>query len=218
MTTYKSSRAQINKLENAITKSLFTANKELCILKQQYKEENLRYVVMTEISKVNCFGVFPNIDEKSDRKLCFQTEYNSGEYKPDIVSLLFTKLGIVKKLNPLVIELKKRASIKELDIDLGKAHHYLKEVGDMKFGIAVIITIGIPEEKKKISKEKERISEEKKMENYIWELKKILQKHRTKIKSRSWGQNLLFAWFNPLTNKPELIWLNQDDPIKLSGI
>ena len=190
MKTYMPSPEQINKLEEAIKLALITANKELCILKQQYKEENLRYVVMTEISEVKCFGVFPNIDEKSDRKLCFQTEYNGGEYKPDIVSLLFTKLGMVKKMNPLVIELKKRASIKELEIDLGKAHHYLKDVGDMKFGIAVIINIGIPEEKK--------------MENYIWELKKVLQKHRTKLKSRSWGQNLLFAWFNPLIEEPEL--------------
>ena len=199
---------QKSKLEKAIIESLFIANDELRILKQQYKEENLRYVVMTEISNVKCFGVFPNIDEKSDRKLCFQTEYNGGEYKPDIVSLLFTKSGMVKKLNPLVIELKKRASIKELEIDLGKAHHYLKDVGDMKFGIAVIINIGIPEDKKKIS-------EEKKMENYIWELKKVLQKHRTKLKSRSWGQNLLFAWFNPLIEEPELFWLDREEKIVL---
>ena len=192
---------QKSKLEKAIIESLFIANDELCILKQQYKEENLRYVVMTQISEVKCFGVFPNIDEKSDRKLCFQTEYNGGEYKPDIVSLLFTKLVMVKKMNPLVIELKKRASIKELEIDLGKAHHYLKDVGDMKFGIAVIINIGIPEEKK--------------MENYIWELKKVLQKHRTKLKSRSWGQNLLFAWFNPLIEEPELFWLDREEKIVL---
>jgi hypothetical protein len=203
------------KLEEAIKIALNTANNELCVLKQQYKEENLRYVVMTEISEVKCFGVFPNIDENKDRKLCFQTEYNGGKYKPDIVSLCFTKFGEVKKLNPLVIELKKMASIKELEIDFNKAHHYLKDLGDMKFGIAVIINIGIPEDKKKISKEKEKISEEKKMENYIWELKKVLQKHRTKLKLRSWGQNLGFAWYNPLSNKPELIWLNQKEKIVL---
>jgi hypothetical protein len=203
MTTYKSSLAQINKLENAITESLFIANDELRILKQQYKEENLRYVVMTEISKVKCFGVFPNIDENSDRKLCFQTEYNGGEYKPDIVSLLFTKSGVVKKLNPLVIELKKMASIKELEIDLGKAHHYLKDVGGMKFGIAVIITIGIPG---------------KKEDNNIYELEKLLQKHQTKIKSRSWGQNLLFAWYNPKIEEPEFFWLNETNKIKLGRV
>jgi hypothetical protein len=203
MKTYKSSLAQINKLQNAIIESLLTANDELCILKQQYKEENLRYVVMNEISNVKCFGVFPNIDENSDRKLCFQTEYNQGEYKPDIVSLLFTKSGMVRKFNPLVIELKKMASIKELENDLLKAHHYLKDVGGMKFGIAVIITIGI---------------EGKKEDNNIYELKKLLQKHRTKIKSRSWGQNLLFAWYNPKIEEPELIWLNQPNKIKLGGV
>ena len=53
------------------------------------------------------------------------------------------------------------------------------------------------------------------MENYIWELKKVLQKHRTKLKSRSWGQNLLFAWFNPLIEEPELFWLNQKEKIVL---
>lgn len=194
---------QRNKLEKALISALNVANEELIILGPHYKEENLRYVVMTAISLENCFGVFPNRNKSENFKLCFQTEYNGGYYKPDIVSLCFKKDGSPKKINSLVIELKTNASKTEIDSDLKKAHHYLKKVGDMKFLIAVVITVGIPV---------------KNTENYIGDLNKLLQKHRTKVKARSWGQNLLFAWFNPLTHKPELFWLNQDDPIKLGVI
>ena len=191
---------QKSKLEKAIISALKDANEEMDVLGSYYKEENLRYIVMSKISSIECFGVFPNINGKQERKLCFQTEYNGGDYNPDIVSLCFTKDGSPKKNNPLVIELKTNASKTELKNDLDKAHHYLKKVGDMKFGIAVVLTIGVPN---------------KNTEKYINELNEVLREHRNKLKRRSEGKNLLFAWYNPLSKKPECFWLDQKAPFSL---
>ena len=64
------------KLKSAITKALKSAYKEIKILGVHYKEENLRYLVASEISKVNCFGNFPNLEE-SGPHLCFENLINT---------------------------------------------------------------------------------------------------------------------------------------------
>jgi hypothetical protein len=46
----------------------------------------------------------------------------------------------------------------------------------------------------------------------------VLNKHQKELrKETNSSKNLLFAWFNRLTNKPELFWLDQEQDIKLQG-
>ena len=63
------------KLEEAIRKALIQAQNEKNFLKDLYKEENFRYIVMNEISKIGDYGTFPN-DSKSLVCLTFQFDYN----------------------------------------------------------------------------------------------------------------------------------------------
>ena len=186
-------------LEKAIYQGLLEASEEKEHLTLNFKEENLRYIVMSKISDIKHFGVFPNTDVKVKPKLCFQTYYqtdcDNGKYLPDIASLELNKNGSKKKINPLVIELKTNASIPELRIDLNKANHYLKKVGNTKFKIAVVMTLGIPEDRN--------------IDNYIYDLQEELNKNRRNIIQRKTGKKLLFAWYNPKINEPELFWLDQ---------
>lgn len=103
---------QKRKLQSAIKSALKVANEEMSLLGPYYAEENLRYVVMTAISKVQCFGIFPNLS-KDGYNLCFEKQY-CNTFKPDIVSLNLRANGInhkVNLINPLVIELKIDADI-----------------------------------------------------------------------------------------------------------
>jgi hypothetical protein len=54
----------------------------------------------------------------------------------------------------------------------------------------------------------------------IVELNKMLNRQRKALRATNeiTNKNLLFAWFNPLMKKPELIWLNQPNEIKLGGV
>lgn len=229
---------QKTKLQGAIKSALKVANEEMIVLGPHYAEENLRYVVMTAISDVKCFGVFPNKNDDGFN-LCFEKHYEKNIFKPDIVSLNLRANGKnrkVNKINPLVIELKINALITATDnkkkinsklpkdiqkikkmgsclsTDIYKVRQYLKKVDNTQFNFGVVMNIGIPKPPKREREKNDFI-------NYTFDLEAVLNKHQKEFRKESnTSRNLLFAWFNPLTNKPELIWLNQDDPIKLGGI
>jgi hypothetical protein len=238
VTNYTKKQQKI-KLEKAIEDALNIAHNEWCVLKDYYMEENLRYVVMTEISKAQCFGDFPNKNINGNL-LCFEQSYpkhKSGHksfFKPDIVSIKLRKNGASKysinKVNPLIIELKQNASlgkiksppkpdlfepnpkkqkigpteIKEmsssLSTDIFKVRQYLEEIDNIRFEFGVVIIVGTEKEF-----------------NFSY-LQEILVLHQNELKDDAGlNKNLLFAWFNPRMNKPELIWLNQKEKIKLGG-
>jgi hypothetical protein len=229
---------QKTKLQGAIKSALKVANEEMIVLGPHYAEENLRYVVMTAISDVKCFGVFPNKNDDGFN-LCFEKHYEKNIFKPDIVSINLRANGKnrkVNKINPLVIELKINALITATDnkkkinsklpkdiqkikkmgsclsTDIYKVRQYLKRVDNTQFNFGVVMNIGIPKPPKREREKNDFI-------NYTFDLEAVLNKHQKEFRKESnTSRNLLFAWFNPLTNKPELIWLNQDDPIKLGGI
>jgi hypothetical protein len=49
----------------------------------------------------------------------------------------------------------------------------------------------------------------------------MLQRQQNEFRQESSSKlkkNLLFAWYNTEIDEPELIWLNQPEPIKLGGI
>jgi len=216
------------KLKIAITRALKLANKEIKILGINYKEENLRYVVASKISEVNCFGNFPNSDENGPH-LCFQTYYKyqglkkDSELRPDIVSLIKTPTGIdysVKGL--LAVELKQNgrisgsadnkganhADLKDqinklgscIESDIIKSRIYLTKKDKFTFEISVVIHLVAHID-----------------DDGIIELNKMLNRQRNELlkSSVSSNKNLLFAWYNPRIKKPELIWLNQKAEIAL---
>ena len=232
---------QKTKLEKAIKDSLIIANNELCILKDYYMEENLRYVVMTEISKAKCFGVFPNTNINGNL-LCFEQSYpkpkkgQKSEFKPDIVSIKLRKnrgnTYSINKVNPLVIELKQNPSIgkrkptpmpnifepnpqkEQIEIkdmkstlsrDIAKVRKYIiKNSDSLRFEIGAVVIVGTGDNNVNNFKndlEIELVEQQKELK----ELKELM------------SLNLLFAWYNPLINKPELIWLNQKEKIVLGG-
>ena len=234
MRTY-TPKEQKTRLVVAIKSALIEANNEMVVLKQHYTEENLRYVVMNRISHVKCFGHFPNID-KYDYLLCFEKQYEKNTFKPDIVSVKFRSNGKNKKINPtnpLVIELKINAAITASDkklktnpklskdilkikkmgsclsTDLYKVRQYLKKVDDIQFKNGVVMNVGIPK-----GKIKEPTIDD--FANFTHDLEVVLNKHQKEfLKETNSSKNLLFAWYNPLINKPELIWLNQKENIVL---
>jgi hypothetical protein len=221
---------EIKALENAITYALGVAFKEKKVLKNAYTEENLRYTVMLAISYINHFGTYPN-EEHADYHLCFQKQYphqrirtkqNKVTLIPDIVSL---KSERKKKysVNPLVIELKEDGKIapkaksqnKDLffrikkygsciESDILKTRIYINNSDDFRFKYGVVINL---------------VSEIK-PDNFVY-LQEMLQRQQNEYRkeySSKLKKNLLFAWYNTEINEPELIWLNQNEPIKLGGI
>ena len=235
MKTYTPSE-QKKRLKKAINAALIEACNEMKVLKKHYTEENFRYVVMRQISKVLCFGVFPNIN-KDDYLLCFEKTYEKNTFKPDIVSVKYRANGKkeqINKVNPLVIEMKINASITASDkktktnnkysreiqkikkmgscisTDLYKVRQYLKKVDDIQFTNGVVLNIGIPKQKKQVATKDDFLW-------YINDLEQILRMHQKEFKNEiNSSKNLLFAWFNPIRNKPELIWLNQENIIELA--
>jgi hypothetical protein len=229
---------QKTKLESAIKSALKVANEEMIVLGPHYAEENLRYVVMTAISDVTCFGIFPNKNDDG-YNLCFEKHYEKNIFKPDIVSLNLRSNGKnhkVNKINPLVIELKINALITAsenkkkinsklpkdiqkikkmgscLSTDLYKVRQYLKKVDDTQFNFGVVMNIGIPKPPKRERTDDDRAK-------YTHDLEVVLKKHQKEFRKEvNSSKNLLFAWFNPLIKKPELIWLNQPNEIKLGGV
>ena len=108
------------KLESALKRSLNLALVEMKSVKKGFSEESLRYIVMSEISKKEIWGAFPNPIE-SENKLLFEQEYNilkikKKTFKPDIIS---------KNENEhlLAIELK----IKNDIIDVRKCKKYRRD-------------------------------------------------------------------------------------------
>ena len=213
------------KLKIAITKALITANEEMKVLKKNYKEENLRYSVMHEISSVKCFGVFPNIDEENQYNLCFELYYKyegikkDSELRPDIVSLKKLKSGhstnsllaIELKQNGKItnkIKLRRPLDLKEqinklgpcIESDILKSRIYLLKKDSFRFDISVVI----------------HLERERDAPNFS-DLEKMLNRQRDQlISSSEHNKNLLFAWFNQSTKEPELIWLNQKNKIVLA--
>ncbi len=219
------------KLKIAITRALRLAHKEIKILGDNYKEENLRYVVASEISEVDCFGYFPNSDDKGPH-LCFQKHYKykgfekNSALKPDIVSLIKTPTGIAYSVNSLLaVELKQNGRISGSADNKGVNHPDLKEKID-KLGSCIesdIIKSRIYLAKKdtfifEISVVIHLVADTD--EYGIDELNKMLNRQRKELREtkETTNKNLLFAWYNPLIKKPELIWLNQVKPIKLRTI
>jgi hypothetical protein len=225
------------KLEKAIKSALYIAQKEKLILNQDFAEENLRYIVMTEISKVKCFGQFPNIKASTNR-ICFEkcykylgsTEDEDRNFYPDIVSLKSTiNEAELTQTHNLVVELKinshvsgikddeQRKTLKKKDLkqrigslnssleqDILKTRIYLeRKYDDYTFEIGVVIILGF---------------QNKKEEGSLSELEKILveqQNELRKISEKHTFKNLLFGWFNPKINEPELFWLNQKEKISI---
>ena len=209
----------------------------MMILGQHYAEENLRYVVMSEISKVKCFGVFPN-NSNSKNYLCFEKKYqyigfsdiDNRKFIPDIVSLDSDKINAEEDpIHNLVIELKSKSVVKTIkdpkqrqvikkevlkeqikqmesciEMDILKTRIYLeKKYDDHIFEFGVVLSIGLPTEKKY---------------NFADQIEEILREQQSEFKKISENKtfkNLLFGWFNPLINEPELIWLNQKEKISL---
>ncbi len=221
----------IQALEKAIHFSLVMAFEEKKILGKKYTEENLRYTVMLVISDLDHFGSYPNKHE-TNFHLCFQHQYTyEGQPKkeskliPDIVSLRkLEKRNAYSRNHPLVIELKKDGRIatskKSTIKDLGKRIN--------KFGSCVesdILKTRIYLSKRKDSDTFETgvvlnlVSEYTESE-LIWLEMMLIRQQREflKVDSKESHKNLLFAWYNPIIEKPELIWLNQKEPIKLGGI
>jgi hypothetical protein len=104
------------KLETALKKALKQALIEMeSVGSKSFSEESLRYLVMSEISKTEFWGTFPN-QLNSENKLLFEQEYYRDKrdkdrketFKPDIVS-------INKHEHLLAIELKITNDIKDVD-------------------------------------------------------------------------------------------------------
>jgi hypothetical protein len=86
-----------------------------------------------------------------------------------------------------------------------------KNVDDTQFNFGVVMNIGIPKPPKRERTDDDRAK-------YTHDLEVVLNKHQKELrKETNSSKNLLFAWFNRLTNKPELFWLDQEQDIKLQG-
>jgi hypothetical protein len=215
-------------LELAIKNALKIAYVEKRLLLDYYSEENLRYTVMTEISKVNHFGTFPNSNDHKHH-LCFQRHYehvhlddSNSKLIPDIVSLRYLEKGIGYSVNsPLVIELKKDGNITSKKIIRTKdLHKRIKKLGSCIEADLLKNRIYLTKRKDTFTFEYgvviNLVSEHN--ESYLTKLEEMLirqQREFNLIKSIDSHKNLLFAWFNPFIKEPELIWLNQREPIAL---
>ncbi|MEY5133811.1 MAG: hypothetical protein RLZZ198_1815 [Bacteroidota bacterium] len=209
MNSFKNRIKERRKIERAIISSIQFAWEEKAFLGSHYTEENFRYLVMYYISEIGMFGQFPN-NPNDSKMLTFEYKY-SDEFIPDIVCLNRRKNAkkiFVNKHNPLVVELKINASIKgeksSIQRDLRKIKDYLhKENGNFSFEYGIVLNLGIPKSLKN-------------NETYRKKLEKLLNENKFKIKTNS-SYNLLFGWFNPITEKPEAFWLDQDSPIRLGN-
>ena len=112
------------------------------------------------------------------------------------------------KLPKDIQKIKKMGSC--ISTDLYKVRQYLKKVDDIQFEHGVVMNIGIPQHKRKEPTKDEFLK-------YILELEQILKLHQEEFsKETNSSKKLLFGWFNPLSNKPELFWLNQEKDIVLA--
>lgn len=218
-------------LERAINLSLKMAFEEKKILGDKYTEENFRYTVMLFISELNHFGSYPNKDENTYH-LCFQHKYTyegltnkESRLIPDIVCLKKQKKGNKYCRNhPFVIELKKDGKIspakKSQALDLSKR---INKLGSC-------IESDILKTRIYLSKGKDsdtfrtgivlNIITDCGKSDFLW-LEAMLnrqQKELKKVDLNESNKRLLFGWYNPKLKAPELIWLNQKEPIKLKGI
>lgn len=92
-----------------------------------------------------------------------------------------------------------------LSTDITKVRKYLiKNSDNLRFEIGAVVIVGTRKDEQN---------------NFKKKLEAILVMHQNELKDEKAlkSTNLLFAWFNPLINKPELIWLNQKDRIKLGS-
>ncbi len=196
------------KLEKAIYKAIKVSAKEQNHYKEYFTEENFRYIVMNEISKIGDFGSFPN-NLSEDVFLIFEHNY-SVDFKPDIACLRKRKNSkkiILNTKHPLVVELKVRGKINgekhSIQKDLKKVKEYMhKNKGGSNFEYGIILNVGIPKKKN--------------IQNYVQEMQKLLNDNKFKKDTYS-SLNLLFGWHNPLANVIELIWLDQIYPIRLAN-
>lgn len=131
-------------LESAVIKSLEIAYMEREVTKSEFKEESLRYIVLSQISQKQLFGKFPN--KQKGKILVMQHTYerqkkkNAGVYYPDIASLKLTPSGnISKSMHPLAIELKIHERIKE---DINKSRDYLNKRGKQRFRLCAVVSAG----------------------------------------------------------------------------
>ena len=133
---------QKKELEEVIKKSLELFAIEIKYSKH-YTEETLRYLVITQISKLKIYGQIPNRTSNGAQISC---EYKYGRTKssasknwqPDIISAKWDKEG--NMVDPIfAIELKAVSS----DKDFRKCRDYIhKKIGKHTFQIAICIDIG----------------------------------------------------------------------------
>jgi hypothetical protein len=195
------------KIEKALLTAIQLAWEEKAYLDIHYTEENFRYLVMYYIAETGLFGKFPN-NPDDNKMLTFEYKYND-DFKPDIVCLnrrKNSKLSTINKHNPLVIELKINGLLKgeksSIQRDLKKVKEYLHKVnGNYSFEYGIVLNLGLPKTIKN-------------RELYSQKLEKLLNANKFKTNTKS-SYNLLFGWFNPLNNKPEVFWLDQEMPIRL---
>jgi hypothetical protein len=129
-------------LEEAIKKSLELFAIEIKYSKH-YTEETLRYLVITQISKLKTYGQIPN-RTLSGAQISCQYKYGrttspeSKNWQPDIISAVWDKEGNL--IDPIfAIELKVRSS----DKDFEKCRNYIhRKRGTDSFQIAICIDIG----------------------------------------------------------------------------
>jgi hypothetical protein len=107
-----------------------------------YTEETLRYLVVTQLSKLKEYGTLPNRFKTKPQLSCQYTykqtrSEESKEWKPDIISAIWNKDGEI--VDPiLAVELK----INNSDRDFVKCMHYVNErIGEHSFKLAIMINI-----------------------------------------------------------------------------
>jgi hypothetical protein len=89
-----------------------------------------------------------------------------------------------------------------LSTDITKVRKYLvKNSDNLRFEIGAVVIVGTGKNDQN---------------NFKKKLEQILVMHQKELKYEiSSAKNLLFAWFNPLIEEPELIWLNKKEKIVL---
>lgn len=134
----KISLSKKKKLESALKRSLKLALVEMKSVNKGFSEESLRYIVMSELSKKEIWGSFPNPIE-NETKLLFQQEYNILKFKkrifkPDIISKN-------EEQHLLAIELKIKNDITDVD----KCKEYISESkGWVSFDLAASVYAIMP--------------------------------------------------------------------------
>lgn len=128
-------------LEIAIKEALIQFSKEMDV-SYHYTEETLRYIVVTQISKLKHYGTIPN-NSKTKPQLSCQFAYKktkskeSSDWKPDIISAIWSEDRKIT-IPILAVELKKDHA----DSDFVKCMHYVNEKsGQHSFKLAIMINI-----------------------------------------------------------------------------